>query len=135
MTTESDHTIKPRILVAEDNDLNIRVIKAMLTKLGYAVDVLQDGEEVVAAIKDGMRPALILMDLQMPVMNGIEATQLIRLWETQTQHPRIPIVALTAAVYGEDVSASLEAGMDDFLMKPLSVAALTPVLEKWCSAG
>jgi len=119
-----------RILLAEDNAVNQKVATKTLEKLGYRVDVVGDGIAVVAAWETG-RYDLILMDCQMPAMDGYEATQMIRSKERSESRKRIPIVALTAhAMKGADKQCS-EAGMDDYLSKPIDRAQLDACLERW----
>jgi two-component system sensor histidine kinase/response regulator len=122
----------PRILLAEDNAVNQKVACRMLEKMGYRVDVAVNGETAVEAWATG-RYDLILMDCQMPVMDGYEATRTIRKRETQEQH--IPIVALTAhAMKGAD-NICVAAGMDDYLSKPIDRALMTACLERWLNTS
>jgi PAS domain S-box-containing protein len=121
-----------RILVAEDNRTNRQVIEAILDKCGQEHRSVENGEAAVAAVTAGeWRPDLVLMDCQMPGMDGFEATARIRSWEAEHGQPRLPIVALTASVYPEDRDQCLSAGMDDFLAKPVNMARLREVLDKW----
>ena len=119
------------VLVVEDNATNRKVIEAMLSRFELEVSSAQDGRECVERIKAGERPDLILMDVQMPVMDGFEATRQIRRWETAENQPRIPIVALTANAFEQDRQDCISAGMDDFLAKPLDLKILPGVLSKW----
>jgi two-component system, sensor histidine kinase and response regulator len=117
-----------RILLAEDNPVNQKVACRLLEKLGYSVDVAANGQEAVDAWRTGCFD-LILMDCQMPVLDGYQATEEIRASETSSQ--RIPIVALTAhAMKGNDELCTLS-GMDDFLSKPVDRELLTKCLERW----
>jgi len=77
-------------------------------------------------------PDLVLMDVQMPIMGGLDATEKIRLWESEHGTPRLPIIALTANAYEEDRHKCLVAGMDDFLAKPLDMEKLQAVLVRFC---
>jgi PAS domain S-box-containing protein len=123
-----------RILVVEDNRTNRLVIGALLGKLGLLVDIAEDGQQGVERITEaGERPMpdLILMDVQMPVLDGLEATACIRQWEHEHGRPRLPIVALTADAYAEDRERCLAAGMDDYLAKPVDAGDLQKVLAKW----
>lgn len=113
------------ILVAEDNVINQKVILRQLEKLGYYADVASSGTEVLAALKNTMYD-VILMDVQMPEMNGIEATKRIRSLFSADQQPYI--VALTAHAMQGDREWCLSAGMDDYLVKPMQVADLTKKL-------
>jgi two-component system sensor histidine kinase/response regulator len=118
----------PRVLLAEDNAVNQKVACRTLEKLGYRVDVAVDGQAAVDAWATG-RYDLILMDCQMPVMDGYEASRQIRARETAGK--RIPIVALTAhAMKGADATC-VAAGMDDYLSKPIDRAQLSACLERW----
>ncbi len=112
------------ILVVEDNEINRTVINAMLSKRGLRCDFAEDGQQALEAITGGMEPDLILMDCQMPVMDGFEATRRIRRWEAETARPRLPIVAITAGAFDEDRKQCIEAGMDDFIAKPIDAEAL-----------
>ena len=119
------------VLIVDDNLTNRRLIEAMLKKREVPYESLENGEEALNAVMTGTRPDLILMDCQMPVMDGYTATEKIREWETMYSRPRLPIVALTAGAYQEDRDRCIAAGMDDFLAKPLSLAELSSVLDRW----
>jgi CheY-like chemotaxis protein len=124
------------ILVVEDNPVNRKVVKAMLGKLGFRAESVDNGQEAVDALTRGMpRPGLVLMDMQMPVMDGITATEHIRQREKETHQPRLTIVALTAGAFEEDRQRCIAAGMDDFLTKPVNVNDLAAVLAKWMDAS
>jgi PAS domain S-box-containing protein len=119
-----------RVLLAEDNPVNQKVACRTLEKLGYRVDVAGDGQAAVDAWTSG-RYDLILMDCQMPVMDGYEACRRIRDLEHTSGAQRIPIIALTAhAMKGADVECTA-AGMDDYLSKPIDRALLSAALERW----
>ena len=124
-----------RVLVVEDGLDNRKVITAMLGKLGLSVALAEDGQQGVDAIMAGEEAELILMDLQMPVMDGDSAVARIRQWEAEQGLPRRPIVALTADAFEEDRQRCLAAGMDDFLAKPVTLAALKTVLGRWLRAA
>jgi signal transduction histidine kinase/CheY-like chemotaxis protein len=115
-----------RILVAEDNPVNQKLAVRLLEKLGYAVDLASNGIEVVAAIEQGDYD-LVLMDVQMPEMDGLQATREIR---ARWPSAELRIVALTANVLAGDRELCLEAGMDDFLSKPIRVDELKRVLSE-----
>ncbi|MDD5297816.1 MAG: ATP-binding protein [Rhodocyclaceae bacterium] len=119
------------ILVVEDNAVNRRVIEALLGKLSLPVESVENGQLAVDAITRGMRPALVLMDVQMPVLDGLRTTEQIRRWEQETLQPRLTIIALTAGAFEEDRLDCVAVGMDDFLTKPLNMNELTSVLAKW----
>ena len=123
---------RKRILVVEDVLTNRRVIGALLDKLGYEVEAVTNGLEAVTAVTaGGRRHDLVLMDCQMPEMDGFEATRRIRLWEKESGRPPLPIVALTASAFQADRDQCFAAGMDDFLAKPVSLNDLMGALEKW----
>lgn len=125
---------KKRILLVEDNVINQKIAQAMLSKLGYKVDTVVNGEEAVIQLQQ-MRYPLVLMDCQMPVMDGYEATRLIRSgMDGKILQPDVPILALTANVVQEDRDACFACGMNDFMAKPVSLATLEEVLNKWLKA-
>ena len=115
------------ILLVEDNTINQRVATRMLEKLGHRVVIASDGVEAVTAFANSHFD-LVLMDMQMPVMDGLEATERIRAHE---QGPRTPIIALTANVLPSDRKRCLAAGMDDYLAKPFDSQKLRAMLERW----
>jgi signal transduction histidine kinase/CheY-like chemotaxis protein len=123
------------VLVAEDNDINALLARALLGKLGHQPTIAANGnaalESFLAARAGNMPFDLVLMDVHMPDMDGIEATRQIRAIEAEHNAPRTPIIALTANAFAEDRDACLAAGMDAFLVKPLDrerlAAALTGV--------
>ncbi len=119
------------LLVAEDNSTNQKVISAVLNKLGLKFMFANDGFEAVEAITAGSAVDLILMDVQMPNMDGVVATEKIRQWEASTSHARRPIIALTADAFEEDQQRCLAAGMDDFLAKPIDLEKLAGRLARW----
>jgi two-component system, sensor histidine kinase and response regulator len=119
-----------RLLLAEDHDVNRRVTILQLAELGYrAVDTVTNGLDAVRAARAGCYD-LILMDVHMPEMDGFAATQAIRAEEQETGE-HVIIVALTANALQGDRHACLDAGMDDYLSKPLRLHALRSVLERW----
>jgi PAS domain S-box-containing protein len=115
-------TAHQAVLVAEDNVVNQKVIVGMLTRLGYRVDVVDNGEEAVRAVSRN-RYAAVMMDCQMPRMDGLEATRQIRAAGQQ-----VPIIALTASTLSEDLAACREAGMSSTLSKPVSLETLAAAL-------
>ena len=119
----------PPILVVEDNEANEMLALRQLQLLGYPARVVRNGREAVEAVGES-RFALILMDLQMPEMDGFEATRLIREREGPAGS-RIPIIAMTANATGHDREACLAAGMDDYISKPVLLEALGSVLARW----
>ncbi len=122
-----------RILLAEDNAVNQRVARLMLTQLGLEVDIVGDGGEATKRAAYG-NYGLILMDLQMPVMDGLQATRVIRASEEGTDR-HLPIVALTAAASSDDRVEAAVAGMDDYLTKPFREEDLREVLTRWLPEG
>lgn len=119
------------VLVVEDNLVNRTVAEACVRKFGMQVESVENGQKAVDAITGGMRPDLVLMDVQMPVMDGFKATERIRQWEKETHQPRLPIIALTAGAFEEDRQHCISSGMDDFLTKPFNVDNLASILAKW----
>jgi CheY-like chemotaxis protein len=114
------------LLVADDNPVNLRVLLLQLHKLGYAADGVDDGVKTVEAVTNKSYD-LVLMDCQMPRMDGLEATRAIR----EKLAPGPVIVALTAHAQPEQQAECEAAGMDDFLTKPIELARLVEVLDKW----
>ncbi len=119
----------PLVLLAEDNPINQKVACLMLAKVGYEVDVVTNGYEVLEAVaqKDY---AAILMDVQMPEMDGLEATRQIRSGNSPARDPLIPIIALTAHAMDADRERSLAAGMDDHASKPINSETIAAVLNR-----
>ncbi|MFO7728042.1 MAG: PAS domain S-box protein [Desulfonatronovibrio sp.] len=137
-SVETQSSIK--ILMAEDNQINQMVAVKTLEKIGHNPDIVEDGFQAVEAYQNKSYD-LILMDIQMPGMDGLEATRKIReLEKTDPQPsnkrlPRVPVVALTAHATSEDRERCLASGMDDYLTKPVRPGDLKEVLEKWLSTG
>jgi two-component system, sensor histidine kinase and response regulator len=124
--------IGAHILLAEDNPVNVAVAQGYLEEFGCTCDVAGTGAEAVEAYASGKQGyPIILMDCQMPEMDGITATRRIRAIETAEERPRIPIIAVTANAYAEDRAACAGAGMDDYLAKPYTEAQLLDVIRKW----
>jgi CheY-like chemotaxis protein len=118
----------PRVLLAEDNPFNQKVATAMLKLLGCRVDVAATGVEAVSMARD-VAYDLVLMDCQMPVMDGYEATRRIR--ELPAPAGAVTIIAMTANALSGDRKACFTAGMDDFLSKPITKAMLGDMMRKW----
>jgi CheY-like chemotaxis protein len=128
-------TRRGAVLLVEDNQVNRRVVQLQLKKLGYTVQTVNDGRAAVEAVARAEPPfGAILMDVQMPEMDGLTATRLIRQAETGTLS-HIPIIALTAHARPSDRADCLAAGMDDFLSKPINVAQLRETLARWLAEG
>ncbi len=123
----------PLVLLAEDNPLNQKVAVLMLGKLGCRVEIAQNGEQAVTMSRDG-RYQLVLMDCQMPELDGYAAAARIRREERAAGRERTPIIALTAHAMSGDRERCLAAGMDDFLSKPIKLEALESALDAWLSA-
>jgi CheY-like chemotaxis protein len=123
------HTEKP-ILIAEDQDANRLLLVRQLERRGYRIRVARDGREALEEMTRG-GIALTLMDCQMPEIDGYEATRRFRDHETITDSDRLPIIAMTANALEGDRERCLEAGMDDYLSKPLRASELEVVLDRW----
>lgn len=121
---------KARVLLAEDNVTNQQVALAMLRKFGLAADAVANGHEAVAALK-ALPYDLVLMDVQMPDMDGLEATRKIRSPQSGISNNAIPIIAMTAHTMSGDREKCLDAGMDDYIVKPVNSFALYETLKKW----
>jgi len=120
----------PKILVAEDDFANQRVASLFLKKLGYQVDIAENGK-VAVELSQSENYGLVLMDCQMPVMDGFEATRAIR--DVKGPNQNIPIIALTANVVCGVNGDCIEAGMNDILNKPVQLEQMKDMLEKWLS--
>ncbi|MGC4049520.1 MAG: ATP-binding protein [Paludibaculum sp.] len=118
---------RPRLLVAEDNPVNQRVVVKMLEKLGYHAETVCNGLQAVAAVERSHYDA-VLMDCSMPEMDGYQATAAIRRMEGNRSHT--PIVAITAHAYADAREASAASGMDDYVSKPIQMSRLAEVLER-----
>jgi signal transduction histidine kinase/ActR/RegA family two-component response regulator len=119
-----------RVLLVEDNFVNQRVAVYMLSKLGHRVDVAKHGREAIDMLGKSAYD-IVLMDCQMPEMDGFEATRVIRDRTSAVLDHEIPVVAMTANAFPEDRARALACGMNDFLAKPVERAVLASMLEKW----
>lgn len=122
-----------RVLVAEDNVINQKVVQAHLHALGYEVDVVGDGAAALEALREAHGYAAVIMDGQMPRMDGYEAARLQRAREVEERLPRVPIIALTAHAMTGDRGTAFAAGMDDYLSKPFTQAQLKKALFRWAT--
>jgi PAS domain S-box-containing protein len=121
---------KARILLVEDNIVNQKVAQGMLKKLGLGADAVANGIEAIQALET-IPYDLVLMDVQMPEMDGFEATRCIRDPQSAVLNHRVPIIAMTAHAMADDREKCLEAGMDAYVAKPIALAPLTEALEQW----
>ena len=128
---ESDKDSPLHILLVEDNKLNQKLISKMLTKAGHHVSLADHGKQGFEAVQS-TRFDLVLMDGEMPVMNGIEATKKIRQWETETQEESLPILALTALEDEKTRENFLAAGMNEVLTKPIKPEELDRIVRQTC---
>jgi CheY-like chemotaxis protein/HPt (histidine-containing phosphotransfer) domain-containing protein len=124
---------KARVLIAEDNITNQKVALGILKRLGLHADAVANGEEALKALET-LPYDVVLMDIQMPLMDGLEATRRIRQPNSPVLNPEIPIIAMTAHAMQGDRERCLNAGMNDFLSKPISPLPLLETLEKWFPA-
>jgi len=120
----------PRILLVDDEELNVDMLKRRLEKRGYEVLIATNGEEAVAQARAG-RPELILMDVKMPVMDGHEATRQIK---ADPALKAIPVIALTAQAMQDDRDKALAAGADEYETKPINFSQLTAKIETMLKA-
>lgn len=128
---QTDYTGK-RVLLVDDNDLNIEIAQELLTYIGIQVETARDGRQAVDALME--KPAgyydLVFMDIQMPVMNGYEAVRTIRASDREDLRT-LPIVAMSADAFSDDIQKAAAAGMNDHVAKPIELPKLTAALEKW----
>ena len=118
-----------KVLVAEDNPINQTLVEILLSDLGHDVTLVSDGREAVQKVKAESWD-LVLMDVQMPELDGLEATEQIRKWEASTSRQRVPIIALTAQALQGDRERCLQMGMDGYLSKPIDEDELERELER-----
>ena len=136
LIADGNRSKRPSLLVAEDNPINQKVTMLLLRNLGYPADLAANGAEALAALRR-KDYALVLMDVQMPVLDGLEATRRIRTAQAAGEpgfQRRLPIVAMTANALNSDREVCLAAGMDDFLAKPVRPEALRDMLAKYLGA-
>lgn len=119
-----------RILVAEDNSISTKVIRGMLSKLNLQPDTASNGEEALAAMK-ATQYDLVLMDCEMPVLDGFSATERLRAWEASEHRPHTPVVALTAHILSEHKERARLVGMDGHMAKPVELSQLRELVAYW----
>lgn len=119
-----------RVLIVDDNPINVMVTAGFLDKIGIPATTAEDGQAALDLIYNGKRFDLIFMDCEMPVMDGFKATEAIRAWESAEKHQPARICALTSHALPEYDRKCIDAGMDDYLTKPITFSMLTQYLEK-----
>ena len=117
-----------RVLIAEDNELNQMLTRELLERIGIEVLLASDGRAAVEAMRSRPDVDLVLMDCQMPVMDGYAATRAIR---ADRRFARLPVLAMTANVLPENLASCRGAGMNDLIAKPIDVAELYAALQRW----
>lgn len=121
---------KAHVLLVEDNPINQMVAKAMLIKLGCSVDVAVNGQQAIEMLSHSFYD-LVFMDMQMPVMDGLEATRILRSKDSSKRNQQIPIVAMTANALADSRKQCQEVGMNDFLTKPVKKSSVLEILERY----
>jgi len=129
--TEVVETLQGKALLVEDNPVNQIIARKMLEKAGMTYEVTNNGEEAISRLKLPHDFNLVLMDCQMPVMDGYEATKALRKLEEENKLNRLPVIAMTANAMEGDKDKCLDAGMDDYVSKPVNQKALKETLAKW----
>lgn len=133
----ADKAVAPRLLIAEDNEINRQLIEEMVHSAGYTAHLVTDGEAAVRAVVEaesrGEPYSLVLMDLQMPLLDGLSATRLLR--SKGYDAALLPIVALTANAYAEDIAQCRAAGMQAHIAKPLRMRDLVDAIERFTAKG
>jgi PAS domain S-box-containing protein len=123
-----------RVLVVEDNAINQLLVRRQLARLGYETVVVASGHAALETFPD-VAADLVLMDWQLPGIDGLETTRQIREWERANRRPRTPVVAMTASALAGDRERCLAAGMDDFIAKPVSIGILDATVRRWVGAS
>lgn len=125
------HFVGKRILIAEDNEINAEIVKKMLEYTGADIEHVWNGKEAVEVFRNAAEGYfdLILMDMQMPEMNGGEAVKIIR--QQSRKDAGLPIIALTANAFNSDMEQALTGGMDDYLTKPIEMKKLYSTIGSW----
>lgn len=119
---------EPHVLVVDDHALNRYLVCTALARLNWQVSQAGDGRQALEMIRAGARYDLVLMDMDMPVMDGLAATRWIRAWEAEQPHPPVPIIALTARADRDAEQQCLGAGMNGFIAKPIDTVVLPQIL-------
>ncbi len=122
----------PKIFLVDDDELSRRMMGLLLSEKGYNYDTASNGIEAVEAVQSNSY-GIVLMDIQMPLMDGFEATKKIREWEEQNQH--VPIVALTAMLLDDEIQRCMSAGMDDCIAKPFNTEILFQLISAYVSGS
>ena len=131
MKDNSGDIIRKKILLVEDSKSNRELFSIILDDIGYEVETAEDGSFAVDAFESNEYD-MILMDCEMPVMNGFDATRQIRILEKKlSRSTRTPIIALSARALDEDKKNCFEAGMDDYIKKPVSLGKFSSILGNW----
>ena len=115
--------------MVEDNALNQRLVSVILTKRGHEVDIAENGQKALECLRE-KNYDLVLMDCQMPVMDGYEATRRLRANQPSVLNPRIPVIAMTANARQSDREHCMEVGMSDFIAKPINQNQMFEVIER-----
>lgn len=131
-SVETRSTAGLRVLVAEDNPVNRILVLKLLAKKGYKTLPVENGAEAVEQVKKG-NVDLLIMDIQMPVMSGLDATKAIRSWEKEEKRRPVPIIGLSANAMAGDAEKALRVGMNDYLTKPIIPHQLYDRIEKWAA--
>lgn len=131
VSPELNENLEGIILLVEDNPVNQIVAKKMLEKVGLSYEVANNGEEAINRLKQPHEFNLVLMDCQMPVMDGYVATQVLREYEEENSLPHLPVIAMTANAMEGDKDKCLSVGMDDYVAKPVNQNALKETISKW----
>ncbi|TXC65829.1 response regulator [Piscinibacter aquaticus] len=129
-----EHHAGREVLLVEDNELNQIVASEMLRRAGLTVTLAENGAQALAHARR-QPPALMLMDVHMPVQDGLAATREWRDHERAAGLPRLPVIALTATAFADEREACIDAGMDDHVAKPIDVGALYATLLRWLDAS
>ncbi|MGB9991361.1 response regulator [Massilia sp. SM-13] len=123
-----------QVLLAEDTEMNRMLVRILLTRMGFEVDEADNGQQAVEALAR-KRYDLVLMDCMMPVMDGYEATRILRAREAEAGQERVPVIALTASAIAGDRERCRQAGMDDYLSKPFQVDDFKAIVQRYLKTG